>query len=522
MKMKLALQQKILLRSKINARRTTTFTSSLGRLEDTNLSTKENKGFPFSHIPGPLRFPIWGNLWQYKLGVHDWTQYHKVLIHLHEKYGPIVREDLGPYYTVIHVFDPDDARTVYAAEGRSPILRPLQETVKLYRKTRNKSPGLGNTNGEEWYRLRSAVRHLMLQPREVNQYLPEVDDATNQFLNRLKSNLNSKGEVATLNEDIGKWSQESAGRICFGKSLGCFSDGTEEEELDKIIDCNREMFKLSAVLKFSLPIYKVFPTPLWSKVSEVEDVLVNYAEKHVNETVNKINELVKQGKPIPEKYNFLSHLIASKDLSQKDVTVLTLSLFLDGLSTTVPTLLFNLYNLANHSEAQEKLFEELRAALPDPKMPITSNILGNLPYLKAAVKETFRTMPNGTDISRIVEKDLILSGYHVPAGTHVNLNMIVNFKSEKYFTDPEKYQPMRWLRGDDNQAVHPFVLTPFGHGTRICAGKRFAEQDLYVFLAKVLRNFKLSYNHESKFDAVYHTLLFPSGPLRVRFECRQD
>lgn len=78
-------------------------------------------------------------------GLFDWEQYHKVLCQFHEKYGPVVREDLGPYYTVIHLFNPDDARTVYAAESRTPIIRPLQETVMLYRKRYNKSPGLGNT-----------------------------------------------------------------------------------------------------------------------------------------------------------------------------------------------------------------------------------------------------------------------------------------------------------------------------------------------------------------------------------------
>lgn len=129
---------------------------------------------PFESIPGPLRVPLWGNLWQYKLGecqalhlclntqcrheheliigeihllsgLYNWNKYHHVLAQLHSKYGPIVREDLGPYYPVIHIFDPDDARAVYSAEGRTPIIRPLQETVKLYRRTRNKSPGLGNT-----------------------------------------------------------------------------------------------------------------------------------------------------------------------------------------------------------------------------------------------------------------------------------------------------------------------------------------------------------------------------------------
>ncbi|XP_026274722.2 probable cytochrome P450 CYP44 [Frankliniella occidentalis] len=504
----------------ISVRTLSSIAPAAGKHEESS-PLQVSKVLPFEDIPGPSRIPLWGNLLQYKLGIYKWNQYHKVLHKLNEKYGPIVREDLGPYYTVIHVFDPDDARTVYAAEGRSPVIRPLQETVKLYRQKKNKSPGLGNTNGEEWYRLRSAVRHLMLQPREVSQYLPEVDDATNQFIARLKSRLDSLGEVPSLNEEVAKWSQESAGRICFGKSLGCFSQGTDEKELDNIIFSNREMFRLSAALKFSLPIYKIFPTPLWQEVSKLEDVLVDYAEKHVNETVNKINSFVQESRNIPNCYSFMSHLIASKDLSKKDITVLTLSMFLDGLSTTVPMLLFNLYNLAIHPHVQEKAFAEIKNALPDPKMPVTSKTLGNLPYLKAVVKESFRTLPNGTDISRILEKDLVLSGYHIPAGTHINLNMLVNFKSAKYFHEPEKFLPERWLRGDEAQSIHPFVLTPFGHGTRTCAGRRFAEQDLYVFLVKILRNFTLSYPDGVKLDGVYHTLIFPNGPVRVRFQHRE-
>jgi Cytochrome P450 len=70
-------------------------------------------------------------------------QYHKVLQQLNNQYGPLVKQQLGSE-TVVHVFDPDDVKTVYLAEGKWPQVAPLQETVQLYRKKRGLSLGLGN------------------------------------------------------------------------------------------------------------------------------------------------------------------------------------------------------------------------------------------------------------------------------------------------------------------------------------------------------------------------------------------
>lgn len=54
-----------------------------------------------------------------------------------------MRQDLGTS-TVIHIFDPEDIRTVYTNEGTMPHVVPLQETAQLYRQARDMSLGLGN------------------------------------------------------------------------------------------------------------------------------------------------------------------------------------------------------------------------------------------------------------------------------------------------------------------------------------------------------------------------------------------
>ena len=60
------------------------------------------------------------------------------------------------------------------------------------------------------------------------------------------------------------------------------------------------------------------------------------------------------------------------------------------------------------------------------------------------------------------------------------------------FTDPDSFHPERWLRGDGQtmrpgkgQAVHTFAALPFGHGPRMCIGKRVAELEMHLLLARV-------------------------------------
>lgn len=89
------------------------------------------------------------------------------------------------------------------------------------------------------------------------------------------------------------------------------------------------------------------------------------------------------------KFNFLSYLLSRKELSQKDVFIITFSLFGDGLSTTTPTFLFNLYLLAKHPDAQEKVSEEVRKYVSNGDV-ITVNTLNQLSLLKAVVKEAMR------------------------------------------------------------------------------------------------------------------------------------
>ncbi|KAK7070241.1 hypothetical protein SK128_013938 [Halocaridina rubra] len=198
---------------------------------------------PFSSIPGPPRVPILGTLLPYKIGFKKLKTYHNDVCELFFKYGPVVREVFGSQ-TIIHVYDPADIRQIYESDGKMPQIPPLQETTQFYRKKKDMSLGLGNLNGEEWYKLRHAVQQMMLRPREVSYYYPLQDDVAKRAVKRIHEDLDRNGSVPQLHLLVAKWILESAGMCCFEKSLGSLSGDERERLSHKLVELNIEIFKV--------------------------------------------------------------------------------------------------------------------------------------------------------------------------------------------------------------------------------------------------------------------------------------
>lgn len=62
-------------------------------------------------------------------------------------------------------------------------------------------------------------------------------------------------------------------------------------------------------------------------------------------------------------------------------------------------------------------------------------------------------------------------------------------RDQKYFDRADEFLPERWLKHGSNvlKPAPNFVMLPFGYGARMCIGRRFAEQEIYLALAKVTR-----------------------------------
>lgn len=146
--------------------------------------------------------------------------------------------------------------------------------------------------------------------------------------------------------------------------------------------------------------------------------------------------------------------------------------------------------------------------------------MARLPYLRACLKEGHRLYPVINGELRRAGKDLVLDGYQIPKGTLVVMNSCELLKDEHYFSDPTKFVPERWLKGEEmgagcpasQRTIHPFLLLPFGFGPRACIGKRFADMEIEILIAKLVRNFYITWEYpDLKFK--WKTLNVPDGKL---------
>lgn len=75
-----------------------------------------------------------------------------------------------------------------------------------------------------------------------------------------------------------------------------------------------------------------------------------------------------------------------------------------------------LYHLSKNPDKQDKLRQEVLKSLPSKTSKMSADSLNNLQYMRAVLKEALRLSPVLAGNARKTGRDIVLSGYRVPAG----------------------------------------------------------------------------------------------------------
>ncbi|HVV20584.1 MAG TPA: cytochrome P450 [Pseudonocardiaceae bacterium] len=157
-----------------------------------------------------------------------------------------------------------------------------------------------------------------------------------------------------------------------------------------------------------------------------------------------------------------------------------LGVIIAGYETTSNALAWVMYQLATHADAQRRVQAEVAAVLGG-RTPSFAD-LSRLEYTRRVVDETVRLCtPAWHTMRRAVAADVV-GGYRIPRGSDIYLNMFTLHRHPRFWPDPERFDPDRFL--PEAVAQRPkHVYQPFGTGPRHCLGKHFSLTELVLVTA---------------------------------------
>jgi cytochrome P450 len=171
-----------------------------------------------------------------------------------------------------------------------------------------------------------------------------------------------------------------------------------------------------------------------------------------------------------------------KPLSREELRDQLITLMLGGHETTSNSLCWALYLLAKSPEAVSAIRAEQAAQFPQGFDPLRAS---QLSYLGGAIQESMRLMPIAVGVSRKLKVDMVMDGYHVPAGTLVMPASYLAQRHPRLWENPLAFDPTRFVGKKPAPSAH----FPFGSGVWRCLGAAFADYEMRVVLTRFLERF---------------------------------
>jgi cytochrome P450 len=205
---------------------------------------------------------------------------------------------------------------------------------------------------------------------------------------------------------------------------------------------------------------------------------------------------------------------AGQAMSDRQLRDETMTIVLAGHETTANALAFALHLVARHPEVERRLQREADAVLGG--RPVRFEDLPKLEYTERVIEESMRLYPPAWCFEREALADDRIEGFAIPKGTMVAVCPFTLHRSEKYWPEPERFDPDRFLP-ERAEGRPKEAYLPFGDGPRVCIGKAFAMMEAKIVLATVASRMSVAPASHRELDLEPGITLRPRGgvPLKL-------
>ncbi|XP_050695438.1 cytochrome P450 2L1-like isoform X1 [Eriocheir sinensis] len=178
--------------------------------------------------------------------------------------------------------------------------------------------------------------------------------------------------------------------------------------------------------------------------------------------------------------------------SDGDLAFVLFDLFLAGSDTTIHTFTWISGYLASYPNVQRKLHAEIDAVLPKGVLATLAD-KPKMPYLEAVVNEVMRMISLVKfGVQHAANRNTELGGYTIPKGTILNTSVFIIHSDSRYWDQPEKFMPERWLDEAGKFVSKKEGFLPFGVGKHSCIGENLSRVELFIFLTIIYQSFSVA------------------------------
>ncbi|CAI9087818.1 OLC1v1021993C1 [Oldenlandia corymbosa var. corymbosa] len=427
--------------------------------------------------PGPGGLPLIGNLHQL-----DGANPHESLRNLSNKYGPLVSLRFGNVPVVV-ISSAKAAKEALKTHDLAFSARPRR--VSNQKLSYNGLDLAFSPYGEYWREVKKVCVSQIFSPKRVQSFRPILEDEVSLLINEIS---HQEAAVINLSSMALNFTNMLICRIAYGKKFD------KESHTKKRFDQN--LHQIEAFLGGYF-VADYFPSLGWiDKLLGTSSLL----DKNFKDLDSFYQQLIEEHldpnrPPDSAESDLLDILIqiksdpsSSLQLTWDHVKAILTNMFVAGTNTNSAVIIWAMTALIKAPTIMKRVQAEIRNSVGE-KGEIGEEVLQQLPYLDAAIKETLRLYPPGVILPRETMKSCSIQGYDIQAKSTILINVWAISRDPESWKDPEEFNPDRFLNSDVDVKGNDFELIPFGSGRRGCPGMYLGLLIVKVTLANLLYSF---------------------------------
>jgi cytochrome P450 len=188
--------------------------------------------------------------------------------------------------------------------------------------------------------------------------------------------------------------------------------------------------------------------------------------------------------------DLLNLLLGARDehgpLPRRRVRDEVITFMLAGHETTANAMAWMWHLLALNPDSRDLMLAEVDSVLGGRRPTIED--LPSLPWTTACVTEAMRMYGPAWVIPRVCVEEDEIDGHRIPKGSTVFIAVYALHHDERFWPDPETFDPSRFLP-ENVKGRHRSAYLPFGGGRRVCIGTSFALVEMTLITAMMSQGF---------------------------------